>query len=88
MEFNQPKDFIEPILQILRDRGGSAKLKDIYDDFEKRYGKYLPPRYLTDIVDGDIRWKDEINRCRYQFLRPLLIPPNHPDHKKGTWELL
>ena len=88
MEFNRPKDFIEPILQILRDRGGSAKPKDIYDDFEKRYGKYLSPHYLTDIVDGDIRWKDEINRCRYRFLRPLLIPPNHPDYKKGTWELL
>jgi hypothetical protein len=88
MEFTQPKDFIEPILQILRDRGGRAKVKDIYGDFEKRYGKYLSPRYLTDIVDGDIRWRDEINRCRYQFLRHLLVPPDDPNYKKGTWELL
>lgn len=88
MEFNGPIDFKEPILKILRDRGGHAKTKDIYADFEERYGKYLSPRYLTNIVDGDVRWRDEINRCRYQFLRPSLIPPSHPDYKKGTWELL
>ena len=88
MQFNSPQDFKEPTLQILRARGGKAKLPEIYDDFEKNYGNYLSTRYISDIVDGDPRWKDEINRCRYQFLKPLLVPPGDPRYKKGTWEIL
>jgi len=85
MEFNDVKDFKQPIISILEELGGSAKVKDIYEQFANRYPDMVNEPYWNEIKDGDSRWHDSINRCRYQILRPLEILKK--DSKKGTWEL-
>jgi hypothetical protein len=85
MELNDVKDFKQPIITILEDFGGVAKLKDIYEQFASKYPDLVNAPYWNEIVDSDLRWHDSINRCRFQILKPQKILKNNS--KKGTWEL-
>lgn len=85
MAFNDEKDFKQPIISILEDLGGAAKLKEIYTQFACRYPDVVNAPYWNEKVDNDLRWRDSINRCRWNVLkRQGLLKKNS---KKGTWEL-
>ena len=85
MEFNSVRDFKQPIISILEDLGGKAKLKEIYEQFAARYPNVVHDPYWNQIVDSDLRWRDCINRCRFQILIPQRLLKK--DSSKGTWEL-
>jgi hypothetical protein len=85
MEFNDVRDFKQPIISILEDLGGKAKLKEIYEQFAARHPNVVHGSYWNEIVDSDLRWRDYINRCRFQILIPQGLLKK--DSKKGTWEL-
>jgi len=85
MEFNDVKDFKQPIVSILADLGGKAKPKEIYEQFAARYPYVVHIAYWNEIVDNDLRWRDYINRCRFQILIPQGLLKR--DSKRGTWEL-
>ena len=85
MEFNEVKDFKQPIISILEELGGSAKIQDIYSQFANSYPDLVSEPHWNEIVDNDLRWHDSINRCRFQILKPQGILKK--DSKKGTWEL-
>ena len=83
--FETIPDFKEPIIQILRDLGGRAKLRDICDSFEDRYPEVVNAPFFQEIVDGEPRWRDWIQRCRYSYLMPEeILDRNSP---RGTWTL-
>ena len=85
MEFKDPKDFREPIIRILRDLGGKARVKEIYEQFAARHPDVVQDPYWNASVDNDLRWRDSINRCRFQTLIPQGLLRR--DSKRGTWEL-
>ena len=85
MEFNDVRDLKQPVISILEDLGGRAKLKEIYEQFAVRYPNVVHSSYWNEIVDRDLRWRDYINRCRFQILIPQGLLKK--DSEKGTWEL-
>ena len=70
MAFNDVGDFKQPIISILEDSDGLARVKEIYKQFVIRYPDVVNAPYWNDIIDKDLRWHDIINRCRYQILIP------------------
>jgi hypothetical protein len=85
MEFRGVRDFEQPVISILKELGGKAKPKEIYEQFAARYPNVVRDSYWNEIADSDLRWRDYINRCRFQILIPQgLLKRNS---KKGTWEL-
>ena len=85
MEFSAPKDFKEPITSILRDLGGRAKVKQIYEQFAARHPNVVNDPYWNTSVDRDLRWRDSMNCCRHQILMPEGLL--RKGSKRGTWEL-
>ena len=85
MELNGVRDFKQPIISILEDLGGKARPKDIYEQFAARYPNVVRDPYWNQIVDSDLRWRDCINRCRFQILIPQGLL--RKDSKRGVWEL-
>ena len=85
MEFKDKKDFRDPILSILRDLGGRARLREIYKQFAARHPDVVRDPYWNEIVDNDLRWRDNLNRCRHDILIPQGLL--RKDSKRGTWEL-
>lgn len=85
MLFQSPADFEEPLLSILGQLGGKARLVEIYEQFALRYPTVVKESYWNEAVDNDSRWHDYINRCRWQVLKPKGLLKK--GSKKGTWEL-
>lgn len=82
-QFKNIKDFYLPVLQIIRDLGGKAKTKQIYEEFLARYEHQLDHRFFTEIRDGDQMWRDWVNRAGYQLrVKGYIIRPT-----TGLWEL-
>ncbi len=82
-KFNSAKDFYLPVITILRDNGGRAHLQQIYSLFLANYRSQLDQSFFTEIKDGDIKWRDYINRAGYQLLRQGYIRRA----RQGIWEL-
>ena len=82
--FTRIKDFYLPVLGILREAGGSAQLNDICDQFLKKYQGNLDESYFTEIKDGDVKWRDYINRAGYQLTQRGYIVRGP---KRGVWQL-
>ena len=85
MAFNDVVDFKQPIISILEDLGGSARLKEIYRQFAIRYPDVVNAPHWNEKVDKDLRWRDNINRCKISILLPLGFLKKGSKH--GTWEL-
>jgi len=68
LKFEHHKDFYFPIIAILKDLGGQASTKQIYEVFLSEYGNQLDQSFFTEIIDGDIKWKDYINRAGHQLV--------------------
>lgn len=85
MNLKGPKDFKDPIILILKDLGGKARPSEIYEQFAARYPNVVHDPYWVELVDGDPRWRDYINRCRFQVLIPQGLL--RKDSPRGTWEL-
>ena len=85
MGFYEPKDFGQPIIRILQDSNGKAKLSEIYRQFAAKYPEVVNAPYWNELVDKDLRWKDYINRYRFKILVKQGVLKKKS--VKGTWEL-
>lgn len=63
------KDFYSPVIAVLKGVGGGASIEKIYLDFWDKYSNQLDESCLTEIKDGDIKWRDYINRAGFQLVR-------------------
>ena len=77
------RDFYLPVITILKDLGGKANIEEIYEFFLSRYRSRLDHSCLTDIKDGDIKWRDYINRAGFQLVKKGYIRRAG----RGFWEL-
>ena len=78
------KDFHQPVLDILRKLGGEASLQEICKGFLATYEKELTPDFFTDVKDGDVKWRDLVNRAGFHLRKQGLIKSS----SKGVWKLV
>ena len=81
-ELKHIKDFYIPVLRILQDKGGKANLEEICTAFQAGYGSMLDPSFFIEIKDGDIKWRDYINRAGYQLVKKGYI---NRGVARGVW---
>jgi hypothetical protein len=82
-KFKGAKDFYLPVITILRDNGGRAHIQQIYELFLSNYRTRLDQSFFTEIKDGDIKWRDYINRAGYQLVKKGYVRRAG----LGIWEL-
>ena len=82
-EFRCIKDFCLPIVAIIRDNGGEANTRHIYEEFLSRHGNELDRSFFIERKDNDIKWRDYVNRAGYYLKeKGYIARPRH-----GIWEL-
>ncbi len=83
-KFKHIRDFYLPVLNILGDAGGTSHVQEIYELFLTRYRSRLDESFFSDEKDGDIKWRDYINRAGYQLVQKGYV---RRGHRRGIWEL-
>jgi hypothetical protein len=82
-KFKKIRDFYFPVLHIIQDMGGKARVKDISDRFLARHKEQMDSSFFTDIKDGDVKWHDYVNRAGYQLrVKGYITRPT-----TGLWEM-
>jgi hypothetical protein len=83
-QFTNIKDFYLPVLNIIKESGGTAQIDDIYLKFIEKFGNDLDQTFFSEIKDGDLKWRDYINRAGYQLKIKGYISRGF---KRGVWQL-
>ena len=78
-----PADFVRPILQVLTELGGSAKIADVLGRVERRLTLHEVDRELLP-SGGEIRWKNTARFARQQMVSDGLLKSGS---RRGQWEL-
>ena len=52
------RDMYMPVLKVIRDHGGKARLSDICEAFLARHQHQLDRSFFTDVKDNDTKWRD------------------------------
>ena len=73
-----------PILEILADRKGRAKGRDVIAALEDRIGSRLTARDRDVLGMGEVRWK---NRARFARLRMKELGLVSSESPRGIWEI-
>jgi hypothetical protein len=81
-QFKKIKDFYIPVLKILKDAGKEVHVNDVCDTFLSNYQSKLDPSFFTEIKDGDVKWRDWVNRVGYQLTKLGYIARGS---KRGYW---
>jgi len=80
----QEEAFFHPILSVLRELGGSAKVDPILRKVERRVGHTFTQDDRAPIKSGEPRWRNTAKRARKRLVERGLLKANSP---RGWWEL-
>jgi len=81
-EFKKIKDFYFPVLNILKEASEEIHVNDVCEAFLKQYQSQLDSSFFNEIKDGDIKWRDWVNRAGYQLVKLGYIQRGS---KRGFW---
>lgn len=84
-KFKHIRDFYLPVLNILENAGGTAHVQEIYELFLTKYRSRLDESFFSEEKDGDIKWRDYINRAGFQLVGKGYV--RRGSHR-GIWELI
>jgi len=76
--------YLLPILETLRDAGGSARVREVLERVHQRIGHQLTPRDRQTLRNGQIRWENRAQWMRMNLVRAGFVTP---DSRKGVWEI-
>lgn len=82
----------ETIVQILREHGGSVKIRDeasgwnIYDEIAARLGVSIEARRRLTAGTGEPAWRPEVGYARKNLEQTRVIAPTDQSGR-GTWQL-
>jgi hypothetical protein len=80
----EEREYVFPILEILRDAGGAARADHIIQRLEAMLGDRLTPLDRGAISNGGLRWHNRAHWVRrYMVLAGIL----RDDSPRGTWEI-
>ena len=78
------RHFREPIIEALKELGGSGNVYDVLDLVFKKVEKRLTDIDLSEYLTGNIRWRSTAQCERYLMVKDGIIKPDSP---RGIWEL-
>ena len=80
-----PQDaFREPLLQVLYERGGSGRPKDLYLPLKQRMEDQLIADDLEHLASGGERWWKSVNWARFDLVQDGYLRNDSP---RGVWAL-
>jgi hypothetical protein len=78
------KDYVNPILEILRELGGSAHAKVVIAKVHERMKDHLLPGDYCERDKGDKVWRNNIRWARQHLIERGIL---RNDSSRGIWEL-
>lgn len=78
------KDFVLPILRVLREAGGSAPVREVIAGLESIVGPRLTRFDRGLLKGGEVRWVNRAQWVRSYMVRGGLLSANSP---RGVWEI-
>lgn len=78
------REYWVPILQILREAGGSAQANDVIDALGPRMEHRLTPGDYEVLRMGEIRWRNRARFARLRMRERGLLSDESP---RGIWEI-
>ena len=76
--------FREPILRVLYEAGGSARIADVCDGIEQMIGERFNETDRGLLGAGEVRWRNTSQWERNAMVKEGLLKKNSP---RGLWEL-
>ena len=73
-----------PLLRMLKERGGSARPKELYGPLAQEFK--LTAKDLAETCGGDSKWQAYVRGARDELVARGLIHPTTPEHR-GLWRL-
>ena len=76
--------FLIPILEVLKEAGGSAEVKQVMQRLESKMKEHLKSVDYQKLKSGQVRWKNTV-----QWARNELVADGHlsKDSPRGVWEI-
>ena len=74
----------EPLLEVIYERGGSARGRDLYPALRERMRRYMTPRDFDRIQSGDEGWRKSVSKSREHLVREGYLRGDSP---RGVWAL-
>ena len=78
------KVFMTPILEVLKELGGKAEVKDVLRQLENRMRHRLKSVDLEKLKSGQIRWKNTAQWARNELVSDGLLSKDAP---RGIWQI-
>jgi hypothetical protein len=78
------KEFRRPLLDVLREKGGKARVKEIRELLEPRMAPRLSSADYEQVSSGDPRWWNAVCWERNDLVKEGLL---RGDSERGIWEL-
>jgi hypothetical protein len=78
------EEYVEPLLQVLRDRGGRAPAREVIDEVGRRLADRLTRLDKEPVSSGGVRWQNRVQFARLRLLERGLLKRNSP---RGLWEI-
>ena len=73
-----------PILQTLKDAGGSASVREVLAGVHSAVGHRLTQRDREALANGQVRWENRTQWARMDLVRAGYLAPSR---RKGVWEI-
>ena len=77
-------EFREPLLEVIYERGGSARGRDLYPALRERMKRYLTPGEFDRAKSGDERWRSTVKSAREHLVQEGYLREDSP---RGVWAL-
>ena len=74
----------EPLLEVIYERGGSARGRDLYPALRERMKRYLTPGEFDRVKPGDEGWRSTVKSARDHLVQDGYLRGDSP---RGVWAL-
>jgi Mrr N-terminal domain len=78
------REYVQPLLASLVDRGGSAPSATLVEDLAGKLDGKLTPGDREEVSSGEVRWRNRVQFVRLGLIREGLMVRDSP---RGIWEI-
>ncbi|MDN5893841.1 MAG: hypothetical protein L0H93_07405 [Nocardioides sp.] len=82
-KWTPPTEFVQHIVAVLEDAGGSLPAEDALARIEERVSDQLRPGDHEKSPQGDLRWRTAARKARRELVEAGVVSADRP----GIWEL-
>ena len=78
------KAFRDPLLEVIYERGGNARGRELYPALRERLKRYLTPGEFDRASSGDDKWRSTVKSAREDLVQDGYLRDDSP---RGVWAL-